>query len=389
MTSTSSGRSRCARRQPTRRSDGSLARPAPGRPRPRRRSARSPPTSSSTSPAERGSCSSAASTAATSARVTLPRGTRSLELHRPGRPLVGQAARPQDRPVEVARPQVELGSPLGDEVGGEHLVGSRRRGRAGAHRGDQDVAAHARLLGAVGQQTGSRPVHGVLARDPAARPGARREHHRVRARRPPRRRPARSTAPGPGPPPRRRRPTTSSTCPSWRTSASGHVPAGGQRAREVPSDLPVATRDRDAHVTHGKQRVGPGDRGRCRARTPCARARQRASAGVLSQAVRTCERGAGGVSRSPRRWMSSEPAGARESAAYDSAPGISSSANSWSSSATSARSPAPRPVCAGRLTYSTQARRSGRWCEGPIGVVPWDVSGARRRPVGGARVVGR
>ena len=138
-----------------------------------------PPTSSSASPAVRGSCSSATSTAATSARGTEPRGTESSSRTDPVGGVVGEAAGAQDRPVEVARPQVELRGPLGDEVGGEHLVGPGRRGCAGAHRRDQHVPPHPGLLGAVGQQPGRRPVHGVLAGDPAARAGAGGEHDGV------------------------------------------------------------------------------------------------------------------------------------------------------------------------------------------------------------------
>ena len=152
----------------------------PTRRRPRR-SGWSPPTRSSDSPAVRGSSSRASSTAATSSRGTWPRSVCSASVTTAGAGCHGQAAGSQDRPVQVARPDVVVRRLFGLDVGAEHLVVVGLSAGVGADRRHHQVAAHAGQLGGVGEQHRAAAVHGVLPGGAAARAGSGGEHHGIRA----------------------------------------------------------------------------------------------------------------------------------------------------------------------------------------------------------------
>ena len=102
------------------------------------------------------------------------------EQHPAGAGLVGQLSGTQDGPVQPRLLNGFLGGLLGGEVGGPHLVGARPGRVVDAGRGDQEVAAHARGAGGVGEQDGGGAVDGVFAGGTAAGPGPGGEDHGVR-----------------------------------------------------------------------------------------------------------------------------------------------------------------------------------------------------------------
>ena len=118
-------------------------------------------------------------TAATSARGMVPAGTGGCEPDPAGGGSVGEAARPQDSPVQVPSAQVGLGGGLRRDVGGPDLTGAGPRRLAGFHRGDLHESADPGPLGGLGHQHRTSPVDRVLARGAAARTGAGRKYHRV------------------------------------------------------------------------------------------------------------------------------------------------------------------------------------------------------------------
>ena len=126
-------------------------------------------------------CSSiSARTSATSPRGTVPPSGVRSEVHQPQARRVQQPARPDDRPVQVARPQVVLGLRLRVQV---RHPGRVRPGAAGHRRRSTRPARTAAPRPARQRRptAPSRRIHRVLPLGRAAPAGAGREHHRVGA----------------------------------------------------------------------------------------------------------------------------------------------------------------------------------------------------------------
>lgn len=85
-----------------------------------------------------------------------------------GARVVGQAARPDDRPVQVTPAQIGIGGRLGPQVDLVHLL-RVRIALIGAVGGDHEVAAHSGRDSGIGEQHRGSPVHSVLPGRSAAR----------------------------------------------------------------------------------------------------------------------------------------------------------------------------------------------------------------------------
>ena len=100
-----------------------------------------------------------------------------LDLTGPGRQR--ETTRSQDRPIQIARPDVVVGSLFRVDVGAEHLIVVGCSAGICAHRRHHQVAPHTGELRSVGEQHGTATIHGVLASCTTTGTGAGREDHGV------------------------------------------------------------------------------------------------------------------------------------------------------------------------------------------------------------------